>query len=210
MAAAILAAPGQAAPPSGSCLAVLAATYEARHMEMGGGIKLRPDGRFRYELSYGALDEEADGRWTCDGTSVFLTSDPVKSPRFETVSLGAGSLGQLHITLDVPEGMSHQYFSVLIRRPDGTVERQQFAEDGLTIAFSAKARPVAILPVLPVFEFAGDPIDLPPGDGIELHLRFTPNDLGKVAFAQTPLKRDGKTLLLERFNETIRFERAGS
>lgn len=179
-------------------------------MEMGGGIILRPDGRFGYELSYGALDEEADGGWTCDGTSVFLKSDAVKSPRFETVSMGAGASGQLHIALDVPEGMSRQYFSVLIRRADGAVERQQFTDDGLTFAFSAKERPVAILPVLPVYEFAGDPIDLPPGDGIALHLRFTPNDLGKVAFAQTPLRRDGKALLLERFDETIRFERAGS
>ena len=35
-----------------------AGLYELRHMEMAGGLELKPNGHFRYALSYGAVDEE--------------------------------------------------------------------------------------------------------------------------------------------------------
>lgn len=192
---------------AGACATAFADTYGARHMEMGGGIALRPDGRFRYELAYGALDEEAGGHWTCDDATVYLTSDPVKAPRFLLLGTGPAPQGQLRITLDLPKGFSRQYFSLLLRNADGAVEQRDFAEDGLTVAFTPGARPLAIRPVLPVYEFAGEPIALPPGEGIEVRLRFIANDLGKVAFAHTPLRREGAGLALTRFGETIRFER---
>lgn len=145
--------PGGAAS---DCTAAFVGDYAVRHMEMGGGIALRRDGSFRYELSYGALDEEAEGRWTCDKTTVFLTSNPVHPPRFAMLAADKAAKGELRIELDVPQGMSRQYFSVLIRKADGSTERREFGEDGIVVAYATQARPLAIVPLLPVYDLAGD------------------------------------------------------
>jgi hypothetical protein len=55
----------------------VAGLYEINQMEMGGGLELRPDGRFRYALEYGAVSEEAEGKWTLDNGSVQLTTEPM-------------------------------------------------------------------------------------------------------------------------------------
>lgn len=201
-----VAAPALATSTPTTCEARLAAQYTARHMEMGGGILLRPDGRFYYELSYGALDEVAVGQWACDEDTVFLTSDPVNPPRFHVEHVGEGTPGQLHVALDLPEGVPRQYFGVIVRYADGSLQRRQFDEDGLTIDLSTSV-PVSVVPVLEVYELAGDPIQLPAAPGFEVHLRFTPNDLGKVDFSHTPLKRVGDGLLLRRFDSVIRLVR---
>ena len=59
-----------AAPTAAS----VAGTYEIHQMEMAGGLELQPNGHFRYAFTYGAVDEEAEGDWTFDGTAVHLTS----------------------------------------------------------------------------------------------------------------------------------------
>jgi len=210
MAAMLATAPGPAVsskPAGADCAGELAGAYAARHMEMGGELLLGPDGRFRYELAYGALDEEARGRWTCDAEAVRLTSDAVTPPRFEVLGSGPAPAGHVRVSLDLPRGMSRQNFSLLVHRADGSEERRQFDDEGLDLAFTAATRPVALLPVLPVYDVAGTRIGVPAGDGVEIRLRFAVNDLGKVAFVGTALKREQGGLVLDRFGEAIRFER---
>ena len=55
----------------------VAGLYEVNQMEMGGGLELRPDGRFRYALEYGAVSEEAQGKWAVERGTVRLTTDPM-------------------------------------------------------------------------------------------------------------------------------------
>ncbi|MDE2410311.1 MAG: hypothetical protein KGM18_00905 [Sphingomonadales bacterium] len=196
---------GVSAGAGGDCVAALAGNYAARHMEMGGGIALQPGGRFRYELAYGAIDEEASGRWTCDGDTATLTSDPVVAPRFELLGRDGARAGRLRVTLDLPEGLSRQYFSVFVRYADGAGERLDLTDDGLDVALPAHRQVRAIRPLLPIYELAGEEIAVPAGAGPAVHWRFRPNDLGKVAFAGTPLRRQGGALVLTRFGEAIRF-----
>src|SRR5436305_15144999 len=92
----------------------LVGTYDGHQMEMAAGLELKADGRFRYGLSYGALDEEAAGKWTMSGDRVLLTSDPIVAPRFVLVSHGRGVGGMLQVSLDVPKGLSRQYFDAVI------------------------------------------------------------------------------------------------
>ena len=54
-----------------------AGLYEINQMEMAGGLELRPDGRFRYALDYGAVSEESEGRWAFEDGTVVLTTDPM-------------------------------------------------------------------------------------------------------------------------------------
>ena len=63
--------------PGAPDMEVLAGTYELSQMEMGGGLVLWPDGRFRYMLDYGNVSEAAEGRWSIEGGNVRLTSKPM-------------------------------------------------------------------------------------------------------------------------------------
>lgn len=197
-------------PPSSDCTEAFAGDYAVRHMEMGGGLALHDDGSFGYEMAYGAVDEVAQGRWTCDKNTVFLTSNPVNPPRFSMLGADPAPKGELHVELDLPRGMSRQYFSVLIRKADGSTEQREFGEDGLVVAFTAQERPVTIVPLLPVYELAGDPITLPAGEGLKVRLQFLPNDLGRVAFSRTPLQQQARGLSLQRFGETILLQRSST
>jgi hypothetical protein len=43
-------------------------------MEVGAALQLDEDGRFQYQLDYGAVSEAAEGNWSSDGTTVYLTA----------------------------------------------------------------------------------------------------------------------------------------
>ena len=74
VATALLAFAGSAAARDADPVAGL---YEINQMEMAGGLELRPDGRFRYSFDYGVVSEEAEGKWTGVGSTVFLTTNPM-------------------------------------------------------------------------------------------------------------------------------------
>ena len=66
MIAALLLAMAEAASPSGF--------YTTSQMEVGAALQLDDDGKFQYQLDYGAVSEAAEGNWSSDGTTVFLTA----------------------------------------------------------------------------------------------------------------------------------------
>src|SRR4051812_37021984 len=92
----------------------LAGVYDGGQMEIAAALELKPNGRFNYALSYGALDEQAAGRWTVNGDRVLLSSNPVVAPRLFLISRGRGPEGMLQLSLDVPRGVSRQYFDAMI------------------------------------------------------------------------------------------------
>jgi len=186
----------------------LVGTYDGGQMEIAAGLELRADHRFRYALSYGALDEQAAGTWTVSGDQVLLTSDPVVAPRFVLVSHGRGAEGMLQVSLDVPRGVSRQYFDAVITSTNGDTQRKQLSEQGLSAPFTSANVPTSVRMLLPVFSLVGEPVKLDPSSGYSVRFRFEPNDLGKVAFHGTPLKIENGDLLLARHDRTIRFKRS--
>ena len=48
--------------------------YRSNQIEVGAALELDPDGRFMYQLDYGAVSEAAEGTWVSDGTTVYLTA----------------------------------------------------------------------------------------------------------------------------------------
>lgn len=198
-----------ATPPADEAHPVaLVGAYDGHQMEMAAGLELAADGRFRYALSYGALDEEAAGTWLADHGAVVLTSDPVTAPRIAMTGQTTGPSGELRITLDMPEGgMTRQLFEAEITFADGHVERQQLAEDDTVIAFPAGVPPTGIMLVLPMFDVVGERVTIEPAKGEQLRFRFAPNDLGKVDFRGTRLRQAGGELLLDRYGRTIHFRR---
>lgn len=69
-------------------------------IEVGSELSLKADGRFKYMLAYGALDELASGCWTRNGDVItlnaqkFLTNadDPMKFERLELTVAPGGKL----------------------------------------------------------------------------------------------------------------------
>ncbi|THD35165.1 MAG: hypothetical protein E7773_11980 [Sphingomonas sp.] len=187
--------------------ATLVGTYDGGQMEMAAGITLKANGRFEYGLSYGALDEEAAGRWTADARQVLLTSDPVKAPRFSLVGQKTAVPGMLRVTLAGPSGIDQQMFDLHILFKNGSEDERQLAEDATLVHFEPDNPPVRIALSLDIYELAGDPIAIDPAKGYAFDFRFEPNDIGKVDFRSTPLVRSGPDLLLNRYGRSIRFRK---
>jgi hypothetical protein len=52
--------------------------YLSGMMETGSELLFRPDGRFQWFISYGAMDQYAEGTWKQLGSKIVLTTDPAK------------------------------------------------------------------------------------------------------------------------------------
>ena len=48
--------------------------YRSHQIEIGAALQLDDDGRFQYQLDYGAVSEAAEGNWSSDGVTVYLTA----------------------------------------------------------------------------------------------------------------------------------------
>lgn len=207
-AAAVPAFPMRAqAPPERIVLADLAGTYDGGQTDMAAGLELSADGHFRYGLSYGALDEQAEGTWTVENGQVLLTAAPVVPPRFVLVGQSDAPAGQLAVTLDLPEGMSRQYFRAEWRMANGTTNGRQLNEEQTPFELDPGDRPISVVLALPMFDLASEAVKLGTGQGHRVAFRFEPHDLGKAAFVRTPLLRESGDLILARFDTMIRFRR---
>jgi hypothetical protein len=48
--------------------------YRSNQVEIGAALELDEDGKFQYQLDYGAVSESAEGSWSSDGSNVYLTA----------------------------------------------------------------------------------------------------------------------------------------
>ena len=48
--------------------------YRSNQIEIGAALELDGDGQFQYQLDYGAVSESAEGSWSSDGSTVYLTA----------------------------------------------------------------------------------------------------------------------------------------
>ncbi len=196
-----------AAAVSGSHPAALVGLYDGNQMEMAAGLELKADGRFRYGLAYGALDEEAEGTWRAEGDHVVLTSDPVTPPRILFLGQQSAAPGTLRISLEAPHGLTPQLFVATLGFAHSETTGEQLADDGLLRPIDPKDPPTSVRLSLPMFELSGDPVAIDPAKGYGLRFRFEPHDIGKVDFRANPLPIDKGDLLLDRHDRTIRFHR---
>jgi len=203
MALSIIAPPVAAA--ASATPASMVGVYDGGQMEMAAGLEIGADGRFRYQLSYGALDETATGRWAVQGDHIVLTSDRVVAPRYVVVSQAHGEDGVLRVLIDFKDPYDQQHFDALITKADGTVATVQLGIDGLSWRFATANPPVSVRLLFGVFGLVSEP--LPLNEGHLIHYRFEPNDLGKVDFRAAPVTIAGDTLLLDRHGTTITFRR---
>ena len=182
-----------------------AGMYETHQMEVAAGLELKPDGHFRYALSYGAVDEEGEGDWTTDGKTVWLTSKPMpKAPSFELVKDDPAPKGELYMSLEDP-GFEWGHPLEAIATADLASGFEISADDSGKVDLTGKPPVTAIAPEMPVYGPTGEIFHLSPDRGHRLLFRFHANDLGKPRFAKEPLKREGADLLMLRYDTVFRF-----
>ena len=184
-----------------------AGLYELPQMEMGGGLELKPNGHFRYGLTYGAVDEEAEGDWTFDGKIVRLTSNPMpKAPSFELVSDQAAPKGELYLTLEDP-GFEWGHPLEAFATADMKNGFEVSADDSGRVDLTGKPPIAAVAPLMPVYGPTGQIFQLKPGQGHRLLFRFHRNDLGQAIFKGQRLSKTGSGLEMQRYDTVIRFVR---
>ena len=182
--------------------------YESRQMEVAAGLELKPNGKFRYALSYGAVDEEGEGDWTSDGKTVRLTSNPMpKGPTFELVRDDPAPKGQVWMMFDKASfnwtGRVDAIATVLGMKGKGLVTAS--SSDGRVE--SGGRTLTSIEPLVPMYRIPGGAVRLSPDRGHRLLFRFHPNDIGRPMFKGQLLTNDGSALLLDRYDTVIRFLR---
>jgi hypothetical protein len=70
-------------------------------METGSGLRLSPDGTYRFFLSYGIIDEKDEGPWRIDGAAVVLSSTaPAVPPAFVFVRSARESLPGARVSFE--------------------------------------------------------------------------------------------------------------
>ena len=203
-----LAALALAAAPPAPTRAALAGLYQIQTMEVGGGLELRKDGRFRYELAYGALDEGAEGTWTVKDGNVLLTTVPMpKEPTFDLVSDQRAPKCTLSLSVDWSKLDWSSAPDALVTYERDPKELHFLQADDNGDLHPQDCAVTMIMPLVPMYRVPGAPIKLSPASGHRLSLRFEPNELGRPAFRGEPLKITGSGLLMERYDAEIRFVR---
>ncbi len=183
----------------------VAGLYATHQMEVAGGLELKPDGHFRYALSYGAVDEEGEGSWTLDGSTVHLTSNPMpKAPSFELVRDDPAPRGELSMKLEDP-GFEWGHPLEAIAKGESPEGFEISADDSGRVDLAGKPPLRMLAPEMPVYGPTGDIFTLSPDRGHRLLFRFHRNDLGHARFDREPLERSGGDLLLRRYDTTFRF-----
>lgn len=169
-------------------------------------LELSADGRFRFLLAEGALDERAEGVWAADGPALKLTSRP--RPVRPTITLAPTAPAcdrAFCVVVETPGGQGVAGIDVRIDRGEGEPIEGYTQHDGWG-ADSFVGGPATIRLAEPVHGILSEPTAIAAG---VRSMRFivTPNDLGIADFDGVRGTVDGDVLTLDHRLHPIRFQR---
>jgi hypothetical protein len=182
----------------------------AGEQDVASGLRLQPDGRFQYFLIAGALDEQAEGRWSAAGNAVTLVTEPKPvPPLFSQAQSRPTDAAALTVRVSSPENRGIAGVDLRIGFDDGAPVEAYTQEDGWSLPAEEKRTPRWIELAVPMHNLVSPrfPIDLAAGNALAFTL--IPNDLGRFDFAGVRIEVDGKALLVERGGGRLRYERVG-
>jgi hypothetical protein len=196
-----------AAAVSPAAQPAIAGLYVVDQMEMGGGLELQQDGRFRYQLDYGAVSESAEGDWAFDGNIVRLTSNPMpRQPDFIVERDDPAPAGELYVAIDNPD-MSWSPLSVEVTVDGFGKPVEVYAQDDGRVDAPNGQRITAVKMLMPVYETGGEPVKLSADRGHRLLFKPRMNDIGKAALRGEPLQVRDSDLVMHRYDAEIVFRR---
>ncbi len=164
--------------------------------EMAAAIELLPGDRFRFALSYGALDQHAEGRFRREGTRILLTTEPPpRPPAFSVLDVAKGDPDQLDLLLVGSDGRPIPNIEVEIMLANGVRERAMTGRTSLEIPLDAPPMPSAVRFTIPVFDVASDLFSLDLGRGHSWRFRLDANDIAVRNFRDEAFTLDGACLV---------------
>jgi len=187
-----------------------AGLYRSQGPDVASALELAADGRFRYQRSEGALDEEASGRWTATGDGVLLETLPhPRPPEWQINTIGESAESPLSVIVKVTGGDSLAGIFLRIGFINGDRMAGSTQFDGWSMPPDDERQPAWIEFSEPIHGVASQRFDLPQRRGMALNVTLVPNEIGIAAFDKTPatVTRDG--LVLHWRGEDIRYSRVG-
>jgi hypothetical protein len=201
-AALLLAAPAAPASPVGHYR--LHGVHDA-----ASELVLRADGRFQYALAYGALDEEATGRWRRVGKHVLLTTMPKPVP----AAFSAGKAEHmstaplaLHVNWSNGRGIPGIDFRVDFESGDPFIDYIN-NDEGWQLDPAETRKPVAVTLSLTMYGLTSPRFPIDTAKANDLTFILTPHDLGRYDFENTPLDIAPGKLVWQRNGTALDFVR---
>jgi len=172
--------------------------------DVASELVLGSDGRFEYGLSAGALDEHAEGRWTSDGTTILLTTEPKPKPAsFGLARSEHTTESPLHLGVTWPDGRGIPGVDFIITFDTGEPVTGYTQEYGWDLSPDEKRKPRSVEFAIPMYELKSQRFAIDSGDSNSLTFALTPNDLGVTDFEALPLTIGKDQLLMHRYGETL-------
>jgi hypothetical protein len=191
-ASAVLSAAATAAPPAGHYR--LVGVHDA-----ASELILYPDGRFEYALAYGALDEQAQGRWTSDGKTVHLSTLPKPKPAVFSAGRSQRDAGApFAIKVTSPDGRGLAGVDFRLTFDSGDPVESYTQEYGWSLDPADKRRPMSIRFEVPMYGLESQVFTVDVATANQLTFILTPNDLGTIDFENVPVTIGENALIMHR------------
>lgn len=175
--------------------------------DAASALALTRKGHFRYFLIYGALDEEAEGRWSvADGVVTLVTEPKPVPPVFGRGPSAKSDSAPLTVRVSWPDGRGVALVDLRIGFDEGPPVDGYTQEDGWSLPAEERRIPRWIELKVPMHDFTSPrfPIDLAAGNALAFTL--TPNDLGKFDFEGIRIEVEPGALVVLRGGARLRYQ----
>jgi hypothetical protein len=161
-------------------------------------LDLLPDGRFRFFLAAGALDLRAQGRWTSDGRTVVLNTEPRPTPAtFTAGPVTRTDESPIVVLVNGPNGRGIAGIDIRMGFADGR-EIESYTQD-YGWRYDQEGPPGVPRWVelsLRIFDLPPQRFALDPAAGNKFSFTLVPNDLGVQDFRDQALAITPRGLVL--------------
>ncbi len=179
-------------------------------MEVGSELLLHPDGRFDYFLAYGAYDESGSGTWTVqDGRVLLNTTGASTPPRFRLKQSARRPEKPLTILVQDQNGRGLAGIDISLDYGDKNPETGYTQEYGWQ-ASKPRGLPKAIGLGIRMYNLEPQWFKVAGTSDNYYVFEFSPGDLGRVKFQNTPLTQENGDLIMERGGRRLRYVKGGA
>ena len=214
----VLAAQVEPAPPPPTPIVPLPAAvasgrigrYTHAEHELVAELWLRADGRFRYGLTVGSLDEVAEGRWTVDGSRIRLVSEPKPVPPAITAGPGRQDASvPLSLLVTTPNGNGLPGVDLVVGFDTGETTDGYTQADGWTLPTEEKRVPRWVEFSMESYGLKSQHFPVDRDQANALTFVLTPNDIGVIDLSGSMVEVNGRDLVVHRDGGTMRLHKAG-
>ena len=178
--------------------------------DVAGGLELGADGRFRYVLSAGALDQHAEGAWTETGGDIRLTTDPKPVPPSfargpDAKPDGDQAAPTLHVRL--ADGRDLAGVDFRLGLTTGTSLAGYTQAEGWSFEEPGDQRIAWVELVEPIYEIVSPRFVIDPPSAGGLVFVLTPNDIEVVDFRNDRFEKRSDDFVLHLGERTLKMVR---